>query len=120
MAFAITSVHRSNPCCSVPSQILDIKTETPELIDSLATLSTFYNENTAGSRRALRSTIEQRSLDINEKFIAAAEGVIKVGDASASSVQHACMRACLHVSMHHVFALIAASWITMERCLAKC
>uniref|UniRef100_A0A7S0RHC7 Conserved oligomeric Golgi complex subunit 6 n=1 Tax=Chlamydomonas leiostraca TaxID=1034604 RepID=A0A7S0RHC7_9CHLO len=61
-------------------KILDIKTETPELIDSLSTLSSFYNDNTPASRRALRSTIEQRSLDINEKFITAAEAVIKVLD----------------------------------------
>lgn len=59
-------------------QILDIKTETPELIDSLTTLSTFYSDNTPAARRALRSTIEQRGIDINEKFITAAEAVITV------------------------------------------
>lgn len=48
------------------------------MISSLQTLSSFYTDNTPAARRALRSTIEKRGLAINERFISAAESVIKV------------------------------------------
>jgi hypothetical protein len=62
-------------------QILDIKTETPELISALSTLSTIIDDNTPAIRRQLRSTIESRSLDVSGQFLAAAETVIKVSSA---------------------------------------
>lgn len=59
-------------------QILEVKTESPELVAALATLSQFYEDNTLASRRGLRSTIERRGLAINSQFLEAAESVIKV------------------------------------------
>jgi hypothetical protein len=59
-------------------QILEIKAEAPDLISALATLSSFYTENTPGTRRALRSTVEKRGLEINGVFLNAAEAVIQV------------------------------------------
>lgn len=38
---------------------------------ALKQLSTFYKENTLQARRNLRSQIERRSLDINERFLSA-------------------------------------------------
>jgi len=61
-------------------QVMDTRTEAPEIATSLSTLSTFYDENTASSRRHLRSTIENEGLKINEDFVAAAQGVITVLD----------------------------------------
>ncbi|PNW74161.1 hypothetical protein CHLRE_13g587750v5 [Chlamydomonas reinhardtii] len=61
-------------------KVLEIKTETPELLSSLQTLSTFYTDNTPAARRGLRTTIEKRGLAINERFIGAAESVIKALD----------------------------------------
>mmetsp|Transcript_20960 Transcript_20960/g.45865 ORF Transcript_20960/g.45865 Transcript_20960/m.45865 type:complete len:707 (+) Transcript_20960:171-2291(+) len=61
-------------------KILEIKTEAPDLISSLTSLSTFYEENTPAARRSLRTTIEKRGLQINDKFITAAEAVIKALD----------------------------------------
>ncbi|GIL61283.1 hypothetical protein Vafri_15679 [Volvox africanus] len=61
-------------------KVLDIKTDSPELLSSLQTLSSFYNENTQAARRGLRTTIEKRGLAINERFIGAAESVIKALD----------------------------------------
>ncbi|GFR52692.1 hypothetical protein Agub_g15319 [Astrephomene gubernaculifera] len=61
-------------------KVLDIKTEAPELLGSLQTLSTFYNDNTPAARRGLRTTIEKRGLAINDRFIGAAESVIKALD----------------------------------------
>lgn len=59
-------------------QILEIKTESPDTINALNTLSGVYTDNTPAARRQLRSTIEQRGLQINEQFLQAAEAVTKV------------------------------------------
>ncbi|MCD7451000.1 Golgi transport complex subunit 6 [Datura stramonium] len=50
-------------------KVLETRTDTPDLLASLNTLSAFYTENTPHSRRNLRSTIEKRSLSINEEFL---------------------------------------------------
>ena len=60
------------------NQTLEIRTETPELLGALSTLSTFYDENTRAERRRLRATIERRGLHANEQFLSAAEAVIQV------------------------------------------
>ena len=58
-------------------QILETRTEAPEVLGALGTLSTFYNENTPAARRSLRSNIDKRGLQINEEFLAAAGSVIQ-------------------------------------------
>ena len=63
-------------------QILATRTELPEVVGALSTLSTFYEENTPQAQRRLRTTIEQHSLSINEQFLAAAEDIIKVRSSS--------------------------------------
>ncbi|KAJ8568171.1 hypothetical protein K7X08_020893 [Anisodus acutangulus] len=50
-------------------KVLETRTDTPDLLASLNTLSEFYTENTPHSRRNIRSTIEKRSLCINEEFL---------------------------------------------------
>ncbi|XP_049376401.1 conserved oligomeric Golgi complex subunit 6 [Solanum stenotomum] len=50
-------------------KVLETRTDTPDLLASLNTLSEFYTKNTPHSRRNLRSTIEKRSLSINEEFL---------------------------------------------------
>ncbi|MED6210434.1 Golgi transport complex subunit 6 [Stylosanthes scabra] len=52
-------------------KVLESRTDTPDLLSSLNTLSSFYEENTPQSRRNLRSTIEKRSLSINREFLEA-------------------------------------------------
>lgn len=59
-------------------KVLETRTDSPELLASLATLSTFYTENTAQTRRNLRATIEKRGLAINDEFLLAAESAQKV------------------------------------------
>lgn len=50
-------------------KILDLKLESDkDLIESLKYLSTFFNENSVRTRRSLRSTIEKRSLVLNDQF----------------------------------------------------
>ncbi|CAF1225452.1 unnamed protein product [Adineta steineri] len=50
-------------------KILDLKLESDkDLIESLKYLSTFFNENSVRTRRSLRSTIEKRSLTLNDQF----------------------------------------------------
>ncbi|GAB4822825.1 hypothetical protein N2152v2_009871 [Parachlorella kessleri] len=67
-------------------KILDTKTEAPEIVGSLSTLSSFYAENTPAARRQLRSTIENEGVKINEEFLAAAESVIQVLDVVQSDL----------------------------------
>ncbi|GER57626.1 conserved oligomeric Golgi complex subunit [Striga asiatica] len=52
-------------------KVLETRTDTPDLLASLNTLSSFYSENTSHARRNLRSTIEKRGISINEEFLAA-------------------------------------------------
>jgi transcription termination factor Rho len=52
-------------------KVLEFRTDSPDLVASLNTLSAFYNENTPQSRRHLRSTIEDRSLHLNHEFLQA-------------------------------------------------
>jgi hypothetical protein len=76
-------------------QILETRTESPELLGALATLSAFYDDNSADARRRLRTTIEQRGLAVNEQFLVAAEAVIQVQ--SASTLLHG--RKAYHVRL---------------------
>lgn len=57
---------------------METRVEAPEVVGSLSTLSTFFSENTPAARRRLRSTIENQGVRVNEEFLAAAEGVLKV------------------------------------------
>lgn len=50
-------------------KVLESRIDTPDLLSSLNTLSSFYDENTPQARRNLRSTIEKRSLSINREFL---------------------------------------------------
>ena len=56
-------------------QVFDTRTESPEILGSLGTLSAFYADNTAAERRRLRATIERQGRQINEQYLAAAEEV---------------------------------------------
>ena len=58
-------------------QILETKTESPELLSAFATLSSFYTENTPSERRRLRSTVERHGLNISSKLLEAANRVIQ-------------------------------------------
>ncbi|KAI8530811.1 hypothetical protein RHMOL_Rhmol11G0088400 [Rhododendron molle] len=52
-------------------KVLETRTDTPDLLASLNTLSSFYADNNPHARRNLRSTIEKRSLSINHEFLLA-------------------------------------------------
>ncbi|XP_043691691.1 conserved oligomeric Golgi complex subunit 6 [Telopea speciosissima] len=54
-------------------KVLESRTDSPDLLASLNTLSTFYIDNTPQARRNLRSTIEKRSLTINHEFLLASK-----------------------------------------------
>jgi hypothetical protein len=62
-------------------KVLETKIDSPELLQSLTTLSSFYSENSLQARRNLRSTIEKRGLSINEEFLRASEAAQKALDA---------------------------------------
>ncbi|KAG6519402.1 hypothetical protein ZIOFF_022895 [Zingiber officinale] len=50
-------------------KVLETRTDSPDLLSSLGTLSTFYSDNTPQARRNLKSSIEQRALAINHQFL---------------------------------------------------
>nr|ATB19486.1 putative COG7 [Juniperus oxycedrus] len=62
-------------------KVLESRTDSPDLLASLNTLSTFYTYNTQQARRNLRSTIEKRALAINDEFLATSESAQKALDA---------------------------------------
>ena len=59
-------------------QILEMRTESPEVLGSLATLSSFYEDNTPAARRQLCATIEKQGLSITQQYLQSAEHVIQV------------------------------------------
>lgn len=61
-------------------KIMETRTEAPEVVGSLATLSDFFEDNSPAARRRLRSTIENQGVRINEQFLEEAQGVIKMLD----------------------------------------
>lgn len=50
-------------------KVLESRTDTPDVLGSLHTLSAFYSDNTPQARRNLRSTVEKRGLEINREFL---------------------------------------------------
>lgn len=75
-------------------KVLETRTEAPEFLSSLATLSEFYSDNSAAERRKLRSTIERHGLAVNSEVLAAAETVIISLDAMDADLEQlsACCR----------------------------
>ncbi len=69
-------------------QILDLRTESQEVLSALSALSTFYGENTPAQRRCLRTTIERRGTALNQEYLAAAESVMQVRDLLAPTCMH--------------------------------
>lgn len=59
-------------------QVLDIRTEAPDILDSLAALSRVYQDNSTASRRQLRANIEGRGINNLQQFLSAAQAVIGV------------------------------------------
>ena len=68
-------------------QTLSTRTETPEFLSSLSTLSEFYGDNTAAERRNLRSTFEEQGLAVDSQFLAAASTIIALLDAIEADVE---------------------------------
>jgi hypothetical protein len=77
-------------------QILETKTENPELVACLATLSEFYDDNSPAARRGLRSAIERRGLSTSRAFLGAAEAVIGALDGAQATLD-ALAAHCQHV-----------------------
>ncbi|KAH9739614.1 Conserved oligomeric Golgi complex subunit 6 [Citrus sinensis] len=76
-------------------KVLESRTETPDLLASLKTLSTFYEENTPHARRNLRSTIEKRALSINLDFLqasSAAQQALDQVEEEVNSLAECCDR----------------------------
>lgn len=59
-------------------QILDTRTEAPEVLGALNTLSSFYEDNTPAARRQLHATVVRRGLNVNTEFLAGANQLFEV------------------------------------------
>lgn len=62
-------------------KVLDTRTDSPDLLVSLSTLSSFYTESTSQGRKNLLTTIERRGLSINDEFLTASEAAQNALDA---------------------------------------
>ena len=62
-------------------QVLEIRTESQEVLQSLTALSKLHHQNTAASRRQLKANVEERGIVNVEQFLSAAQGVIQVWSA---------------------------------------
>ncbi|KAM7269052.1 hypothetical protein ACFE04_024549 [Oxalis oulophora] len=74
-------------------KVMESRTDNPDLLSSLNTLSTFYTDNTPQARRNLRSSIEHRSLSINLQFLHASDAAQQALDrveAEVTSLAHCC------------------------------
>lgn len=58
--------------------MLEIRTESPDILESLTALSKLQQQNTVASRRQLRARFEERGVTTVEHFLSAAQGVIQV------------------------------------------
>ena len=61
-------------------QILETRTDGPELRTCLEALSSIYPENTVAARRALRSTIDDQALEQALDFLSGLDGVVAALD----------------------------------------
>lgn len=61
-------------------KVLEMRTDTPSMLESLDSLSSFYSDsgNTLESRRSLRTDIEDRGLDLAKSFLESMEEVEEV------------------------------------------
>lgn len=59
-------------------KVLETRTDSPDVVASLAALSDLYPDNNPHARRSLRSSIERRSLAINHDFLLASQPALQV------------------------------------------
>jgi hypothetical protein len=64
-------------------KVLSIKTDAPDLLEALGTLSELYDTNTASNRRRLRAIIDRNSVAINLDFLDETKDVVAVRDCQA-------------------------------------
>ncbi|KAK9790340.1 hypothetical protein WJX73_004685 [Symbiochloris irregularis] len=58
-------------------KVIETRTETPETLGALSSLSDFFDDNSAIARRQLRNTVEQRGLSFNGQFLEALKSVLE-------------------------------------------
>lgn len=78
-------------------QVLETRTDTPDMVAALSSLSEFYHENHPKARQHLRAAIDERSVEINELMLEEANRVLEdldlVEDEIAKLVE-ACDKMC--------------------------
>eukprot|EP01083_Nonionella_stella_P296351 1006778_1 len=78
------------------TRVLSERIDTPDLIETLKHLSTFYDKNTLENRRNLRSVLEKQGQSLNEQFIESFQPIVDDFEKVAKSVD-GLSRECQHI-----------------------
>ena len=54
-------------------KVLDLRTDSPAMIDALDSIAPFWGDNTLEARRNLRSELEERNVELANRFLEAFE-----------------------------------------------
>uniref|UniRef100_A0A0R0LBB8 Conserved oligomeric Golgi complex subunit 6 n=1 Tax=Glycine max TaxID=3847 RepID=A0A0R0LBB8_SOYBN len=82
-------------------KVQESRIDTPYLLSSLNTLSSFYDDNTPQARRNLRSTIEKRALSINCEFLDASHAAQLINALREEELNENFFKALSHVQEIH-------------------
>ncbi|CAL5429320.1 unnamed protein product [Camellia sinensis] len=97
------------------TKVLETRTDTPDLLSSLNTLSSFYAHNNTHFSRNLQSTIDNRSLSINHEFLLSSNGAQQALDRVEEEV-NALAKCCDKVDTkptRHSWFPSVGHWVTM-------
>lgn len=101
-------IQHSLPPLTPAPQIMETRTEAPEVVGSLATLSGFYTDNSPAARRRLRSSIENQGVVVNRDFLTAAQSVLQVGAGRKGSLVRTWL--CSDVGAHQAVCKCRFVW----------
>ena len=59
-------------------KVLDLRTDSPAMIDALDSIAPFWGDNTLEARRTLRAELEERNVELANRFLDAFAGIVTV------------------------------------------
>ena len=74
-------------------KVLDLRTDSPAMIDALDSIAPFWGDNTLEARRNLRSELEERNVELANRFLEAFEPFreqLEKLDASVGELEGSC------------------------------
>ncbi|GMP95166.1 hypothetical protein CsSME_00044316 [Camellia sinensis var. sinensis] len=101
------------------TKVLETRTDTPDLLSSLNTLSSFYAHNNTHFSRNLQSTIDNRSLSINHEFLLSSNGAQQALDRVEEEV-NALAKCCDNSENFDGKLMAAVAAIRIAKALNNC